>query len=68
MKKEKKLKGTPAKAPSIVQSHFSDYSSIYSKNDGNNVRAFKIIQSLLFKTSNMHYCLHAPACYPIHIS
>ena len=48
MKKEKKLKGTPAKAPSIVQSHFADYSSIYSKNDGNNVRAFKIIQSLLF--------------------
>ena len=30
-----------------MQSHFSEYSSIYSKNDGNNVRAIKIIQSSL---------------------
>ena len=57
-----------------MQSHLSDYSTIYSKNDGNNVSTLRSyfeeplkLFSLLFRTSNMHYCLHAPACDPIHI-
>ena len=70
-KRRKNLKRTLAKAPSLMQSHFSYYSSIYSKMMAIMQvhwdliylclfwRAFKIIQSLLYKTSNMHYCLHA---------